>query len=139
HPHLGVETIIIQTTGDKILDSSLSRIGGKGVFTREIELALLDGRVDLAVHSLKDLPVVQPKGLTLGAVTERERVNDILIAREPISLRELKAGDRLGTSSLRRQAQVRAINMSVEFADLRGNVPTRIQKMLNGDYTAILL
>lgn len=139
HPQLAVETVILQTTGDKILDSSLSRIGGKGVFTREIEEALLDGRIDVAVHSLKDLPVRQPEGLALGAITEREPAHDILIAREPLDWKQLGPDDTLGTSSLRRQAQVRARNRRVQIADIRGNVPTRIRKMIEGQYTAILL
>lgn len=139
HPNLCIETVILQTTGDKILDSSLSRIGGKGVFTREIELALLDKRIDLAVHSLKDLPVAQPDGLALGAITEREPPHDVLVARQPVDWKDMTASDRIGTSSLRRQAQVRARNPRVEIADLRGNVPTRIRKALEGEYTAIIL
>lgn len=139
HPHLTIEPVVIQTTGDKILDSALSRIGGKGVFTKEIEEALLDGRVDLAVHSLKDLPVRQPKGLMLGAISKREDPSDMLIAAEPVDLRKLGAGSAVGTSSLRRRAQIRLINPNVEVRELRGNVPTRIQKAVDGQYAAVIL
>ena len=138
-PDLHVETIIIETTGDKILDSSLSRIGGKGLFTKEIEHALLDGRIDVAVHSLKDLPTQQPEGLALGAVSRREPPGDLLLAAKPVDWKTLGPGDTIGTSSLRRRAQILAMNPHVQITELRGNVPTRIRKMLDGQYTAILL
>ncbi|MCB2153962.1 hydroxymethylbilane synthase [bacterium] len=138
-PDIQVETIIIETTGDKILDSSLARIGGKGLFTKEIERALLDGRVDVAVHSLKDLPTLQPEGLALGAISRREPPGDLLIAAKPVDWKKLGPEETIGTSSLRRRAQVLALNPSVQIAELRGNVPTRIRKMLDGQYTAILL
>lgn len=131
--------MIIQTTGDRVLDSPLSRIGGKGVFTKEIEEALLDGRIDAAVHSLKDLPTRQPEGLALGAITKREDPADVLIAAWPVNWKTLGADRRIGTSSLRRRAQLRLRNQDVEIAELRGNVPTRVQKALDGEYDAIVL
>ncbi len=138
-PEIDIEVVIIQTTGDKILDSSLSKIGGKGVFTKEIEDALLDGRIDVAVHSLKDLPTIQPKGLCLGAISKRESPFDVLIAREPLEISALGAEHLVGTSSLRRRAQLLRLNPNIVINDLRGNVPTRVQRMIDGQYTAIIL
>src|SRR6056297_3070236 len=105
-PDVSVEIEVIKTKGDAVLDVALSKIGDKGLFTKEIENALLEGRVDLAVHSLKDLPTSLPEGLKLGGVLPRGEVRDVLISRHGRSLIELKAGDRVGTSSLRRQAQI---------------------------------
>lgn len=139
HPGLEVEVVVIQTTGDKIQDSPLSAIGGKGVFTKEIEEALLEGRIDVAVHSLKDVPTRQPAGLAIGAVTARLDPHDLLLAREPVDITTMPAGARLGTSSLRRRAQTARTNPSIQIDDLRGNVPTRIQKMINGQYDAVIL
>jgi len=140
HAGLTVEIVIIQTTGDKVLDSPLSRIGGKGVFTKEIEEALLDGRIDFAVHCLKDLPTAQPAGLALGAITEREDPRDILIAPAPFDLpTEATRGAVIGTSSLRRSAQLRQRTPGVEIRELRGNVPTRIRRAMEGEYAAIVL
>lgn len=139
HPGLQVELTIIQTTGDRVLDTPLSVIGGKGVFTKEIEEALLDNRVDLAVHSLKDLPTVQVEGLALGAITHREDPRDVLLARQPVELSDLNTGQPVGTSSLRRRAQLLAANPRAEVVELRGNVPTRISRMESGDYAAIIL
>ncbi|MFQ3581069.1 MAG: hydroxymethylbilane synthase [Chloracidobacterium sp.] len=131
---------IIKTTGDAILDAPLSKIGGKGVFTKEIEEALLAGVVDLAVHSLKDLPTRLPAGLTLGCVTRREDVRDALVAREGVqSLDDLPPKAVIGTSSLRRQAQLLARRPDLELADLRGNVGTRLQRVAEGRYDAIIL
>ncbi len=138
-PNLQTEIVIIQTTGDRILDSPLSRIGGKGVFTKEIEEALLDCRIDMAVHSLKDLPTTLPDGLMIGAVPPREDPADVLIASRELDWKELGAGAKIGTSSLRRSAQIRRLNREVEIAELRGNVPTRIQKVVEGRYDAIVL
>lgn len=138
HPGLSVPLVLIQTTGDRILDSSLARIGGKGVFTKEIEEALLDGRIDLAVHSLKDVPTAQPAGLALGAITARESPWDVLLARAPIDWRATP-GLRVGTSSLRRRAQLLRVNPRLEIAELRGNVPTRLRRVLDGEYDAIVL
>jgi len=139
---LGHETRIeiIVTTGDKITDVALAQVGEKtatkGVFTKEIEEALLDRRIDLAVHSLKDLPTELPEGLQIGMVPEREDPRDALVGK---SLDELKPGDRIGTSSLRRAAQMRALQPEVEMLDIRGNVDTRLRKLDEGQYDAILL
>ncbi len=131
---------IIKTTGDAILDAPLSKIGGKGVFTKEIEEALLAGAVDLAVHSLKDLPTRLPEGLALGCVTRREDVRDALVAREGVqSLDDLPPRSVIGTSSLRRQAQLLARRPDLQLADLRGNVGTRLQRVEEGRYDAIIL
>jgi hydroxymethylbilane synthase len=140
---LGVKTRIeiIKTTGDKIRDVSLAQVGAiagldKGVFTKEIEEALLDGRIDLAVHSLKDLPTELPEGLTIGVVPEREDPRDALVGNR---LDELQPGDRIGTSSIRRAAQIRGLQPGVETVDIRGNIDTRLRKLDNGDYDAIIL
>ncbi|MCS7079567.1 MAG: hydroxymethylbilane synthase [Chloracidobacterium sp.] len=131
---------IIKTTGDAILDAPLSKIGGKGVFTKEIEEALLAGVVDLAVHSLKDLPTRLPEGLMLGCVTRREDVRDALVAREGIqSLDDLPPNSVVGTSSLRRQAQLLARRPDLRLVDLRGNVGTRLQRLDEGRYDAVIL
>ncbi|MGB9612003.1 MAG: hydroxymethylbilane synthase, partial [Bryobacteraceae bacterium] len=135
---LGVETEIeiIRTTGDRITDVPLARVGSKGLFTKEIEEALLDGRIDLAVHSLKDLPVELPPGLALAAVPERESPLDAVVGRR---LEELPAGARVGTSSLRRAAQLRRLRPDLVIEDLRGNLDTRLRKLDEGRYEAILL
>jgi hydroxymethylbilane synthase len=139
---LGVKTRIevIKTTGDKIADVALARVGEvsglKGVFTKEIEEALLDGSIDLAVHSLKDLPTELPEGLTIGIVPEREDARDALVGK---TLEELKPDDRIGTGSLRRAAQIRRLKPGVETLDIRGNVDTRLRKLDEGQYDAILL
>jgi hydroxymethylbilane synthase len=131
---------IIKTTGDKILDAPLAKIGGKGLFTKEIEDALIEGRVDLAVHSLKDLPTTLPDGLALAAVTEREDVRDALVARPGVArLADLPQGACIGTSSLRRQAQLLSLRPDLKLDDLRGNVGTRLQKIEDGRYDAIIL
>jgi len=138
HPGLDVRLVIIQTTGDQLRDISLTVLGGQGVFTKEIERALLSGEIDVAVHSLKDLPTTLPEGLQLAAITKRESPNDCLIAARPIELTELD-GARIGTSSLRRQAQLLRLNPNLRMVELRGNVPTRIEKMLRGEADAIVL
>ncbi len=131
---------VIKTTGDAILDAPLAQIGGKGVFTKEIEEALLAGVVDIAVHSLKDLPTRLPEGLVLGCVTRREDVRDALVAREGIqSLDDLPPKAVIGTSSLRRQAQLLARRPDLRLVDLRGNVGTRLQRLTEGHYDAIIL
>ena len=134
-----VELVKITTTGDKILDSPLAKIGGKGLFVKEIEQALIEGRIDLAVHSLKDVPMVIPEGLTLGAITEREDPFDVLISRERKKLSELPAGSRVGTSSLRRQVQIKRLRRDLRVEILRGNVDTRMRKLKEGLYDAIVL
>lgn len=138
-PGLEVEIEVIKTKGDKILDVSLSRIGDKGLFTKEIELALLDNKVDLAVHSMKDLPSVLEPGLCLGAVLCRENPCDVLLSPQGLSLADLPRGARVGTSSLRRIAQLKARRPDINIVDLRGNVDTRINKMQSEGLDAIIL
>jgi len=130
---------IIRTTGDKIHDAPLARIGGKGVFTKEIEEALLAGQIDLAVHSMKDLPTALPDGLTIGAVTSRADVRDVLISRTGTLFDRLPPQGVLGTSSLRRQAQLRHARPDLRFIDLRGNLDTRLKKLDAGVCDAIVL
>jgi hydroxymethylbilane synthase len=135
---LGVETRleIIRTAGDKITDVPLAQVGGKGLFTKEIEDALLAGAIDLAVHSLKDMPTGLPAGLTLAAIPEREDPRDALIGKP---LAELSAGAKVGTSSLRRAAQLHALGRGLVTENLRGNVDTRLRKLDEGHYDAIVL
>jgi hydroxymethylbilane synthase len=135
---LGVEARIeiIKTTGDKITDVPLAEVPGKGLFTKEIEEALLDGAIDLAVHSLKDMPTELPPRLTLAAIPEREEPRDALIGR---SLADLKEGTIVGTSSLRRSAQLHALGLGLVIKMLRGNVDTRLRKLDEGQYEAIVL
>jgi hydroxymethylbilane synthase len=127
---------IIKTTGDKITDVALSQVGSKGLFTKEIEEALLAGAIDLAVHSLKDMPTDLPAGLTLAAIPEREDPRDALIGR---ALEDLAPGARVGTGSLRRTAQLRARRPDLQIEDIRGNVDTRLRKLDEGRYDAIVL
>src|SRR5262245_44718641 len=144
HSGLVINIEIIKTTGDKLTEASLAQIGGKGVFTKEIEEALLEHRVDLAVHSLKDLPTTLPAGLHIAAVTEREDVRDALIVHPALwesvkSVAELPEGARVGTSSLRRASQLRHARPDLRVIELRGNVETRLRKLDEGDYDAIIL
>jgi hydroxymethylbilane synthase len=134
-----VELEIIRTTGDKITDVSLAKVGTKGMFTKEIEEALAEGRVDLAVHSLKDLPTETPPGFELVAITRREDPRDVLLSRSYDGLSHLPHGARVGTSSLRRQAQLCALRPDLEIHPLRGNVDTRLRKLESGEYDAIIL
>lgn len=127
---------IIKTTGDKITDVPLAQVGGKGLFTKEIEEALLAGSIDLAVHSLKDMAAALPAGLTLAAFPEREDPRDALVGR---TLAELRAGDKVGTSSLRRAAQLQALGLGLVIETLRGNVDTRLRKLDEGQYDAVVL
>src|SRR5579871_5923334 len=127
---------IIHTTGDKITDVALSKVGTKGLFTKEIEEALLSGAIDLAVHSLKDMPTDLPPGLLLAAIPEREDPRDALIGGR---LENLAGGARVGTSSLRRAAQLRAVRPDLEISDVRGNLDTRLRKLDEGKYDAIVL
>ena len=129
----------IVTKGDRILDVPLAQIGGKGLFTKEIEEDLLDGTVDLAVHSLKDMPTVLPEGLCLTAITERANVGDAFVSNKYGSYEELPLGAVVGTSSLRRKAQLLAKRPDLEIRDLRGNVDTRLRKLDEGLYDAIIL
>ena len=134
-----VEIEIIHTTGDKITDVALAKVGTKGMFTKEIEEALAAGRVDLAVHSLKDLPTELPAGFELAAITEREDARDAFCSREYAKIQDLPTNARVGTSSLRRQAQLKAIRADLDIHPLRGNVDTRLRKLEQGDYDAIIL
>jgi len=134
-----VELVPITTTGDKILDAPLAKIGGKGLFVKEIENALLAGEIDLAVHSLKDVPIIIPEGLTLSAITEREEPYDVLISRNGKKLEELPSGAVVGTSSLRRQVQIKRKRRDLKVEILRGNVDTRLRKLKEGVYDAIVL
>jgi hydroxymethylbilane synthase len=127
---------IVKTTGDKITDVPLAKVGTKGLFTKEIEEALLDGRADLAVHSLKDLPTELPEGLVLAAVPEREDPRDAVVGRK---LADLPPGARVGTSSLRRAAQLRQLRPDLQVESVRGNLDTRLRKLDEGQYDAILL
>lgn len=139
HPGLTCREEVIVTRGDRVLDRSLPEIGGKGLFTQELEAALLSGRVQAAVHSLKDLPTTLPPGLTVGAVPARAEVRDALISAQGYTLETLPAGAVVGTSSLRRAAQLRAARPDVRIRPLRGNVDTRVRKALAGQYDAIVL
>ena len=139
YPDSKIELIGIKTQGDKILEVSLSKIGGKGLFVKELEDHLLSYSADLAVHSLKDVSYQLPKGLVLAAFAEREDPRDVLISQQYSSLDSLPKGARVGTSSLRRQAQLLKIRPDLQCVLLRGNVPTRIKKCLEGQYDAIIL
>jgi hydroxymethylbilane synthase len=141
-PSSSVEIVIIKTTGDRILDAPLSRIGDKGLFTREIERALLDGAIDLAVHSLKDLPTHLPDGLLLGAVTEREDVRDVFLPRPDAKERTLTgqpAGAVVATGSLRRTSQILHTRPDLTVVDLRGNLNTRYQKLTGSTWGGMIL
>ncbi len=139
HKGLTVELTVIKTKGDKILDQSLSKIGDKGLFTREIENALLDGSADIAVHSLKDLPTETPQGLRIGAISERETVNDALISTKWKSIAELPEGAVIATGSLRRTAQLLHLRPDLNIIDIRGNLNTRMQKFDASDWDGMLL
>ena len=134
-----VELVKITTTGDKILDSPLAKIGGKGLFVKEIEQALLEGNIDLAVHSLKDVPMILPDGLTLSCITKRESPYDVLISGNGKKLEELPEGSVVGTSSLRRSVQIKRLRKDLRVEMLRGNVDTRVRKLKEGLYDAIIL
>jgi hydroxymethylbilane synthase len=133
------ELVLIRTTGDRDSESSLRTIGGKGVFIKEIEDALLDGRVDLAVHSMKDVPTELPSGLVLAAMCERADVRDALVSRGSLGFDQLPQGARVGTTSLRRQSQLLLRRPDLEMVELRGNVDTRLAKVARGDCDAIVL
>lgn len=139
YPDCQVELKKIVTKGDRILDVPLAQIGGKGLFTKEIETELLEGTVDLAVHSLKDMPTVLPEGLCLTAITERANVGDAFVSNKYASFQELPQGAVLGTSSLRRKAQLLAARPDLKIVDLRGNVDTRLRKLDEGHMDAIIL
>lgn len=139
YPGLQVELVTLSTQGDRILDSPLAKIGGKGLFVKELEQGMLNGRADIAVHSMKDVPAGFPEGLGLGAVLEREDPRDAFVSNEYASIDDLPEAARVGTSSLRRQCQLRARRPDLEILDLRGNVGTRLAKLDNGEYDAIVL
>lgn len=138
-PGLSVSLKRIKTTGDKILDTPLATIGGKGLFIKEIEDALLRGEIDLAVHSMKDVPTHVPEGLEILAIPEREDPRDVLISRGEIAFDRLGAGSRIGTSSLRRQAQLLHIRPDLRIQMLRGNVDTRLRKLEAGEFEGVIL
>lgn len=139
YPDCQVTLKKIVTKGDRILDVPLAQIGGKGLFTKEIETELLDGTVDLAVHSLKDMPTILPEGLCLTAITTRANVGDAFVSNQYASFSELPQGAVLGTSSLRRKAQLLAVRPDLKIVDLRGNVDTRLRKLDEGQMDAIIL
>lgn len=139
HPTLTVELVPMVTKGDIILDSPLSKVGGKGLFVKELEVAMLEGRADIAVHSMKDVPVDFPQGLGLEVVCEREDPRDAFVSNHLKSLADLPQGAIVGTSSLRRQCQIKALRPDLDIRDLRGNVNTRLAKLDDGQYDAIIL
>ena len=140
-PDLGTTEEIIRTTGDRKLDADLAKIGtlDKGLFTKELEEALLQDRADAAVHSLKDLPTTLPDGLALGAILPRANTADVLLSRAPGGLESLKAGAKVGTGSPRRRAMLREARADLEALPIRGNVPTRLGKLVSGNYDAIIV
>ena len=139
HPGLQIEMVGMVTRGDKILDSPLSKIGGKGLFVKELELGMLEGSADIAVHSMKDVPMEFPAGLHLPVIMQREDPRDAFVSNRYASLDELPEGAIVGTSSLRRQTQIRACYPHLQIRDLRGNVNTRLGKLDNDEYAAIIL
>ncbi len=139
HPDLQVELVPMSTQGDKILDTPLAKVGGKGLFVKELETAMLEGRADIAVHSMKDVPVEFPDGLGLHTICEREDPRDAFVSNHFNQIDELPQGAVVGTSSLRRQCQLRAARPDLVIRDLRGNVNTRLAKLDAGDYDAIIL
>lgn len=138
-PEIEIEIVPMTTKGDQLLNRSLASFGGKGVFTKELEVDLLSGKIDLAVHSAKDLPLVLPKGLTIGAVLEREDPSDILVTMNGTKAKDLPIGSVIGTSSLRRELQIKQINPELKIKMLRGNVQTRLDKLKSGEYDGIIL
>lgn len=139
HPDLTVELVKFVTQGDKILDTPLAKIGGKGLFVKELEAALLDGRADLAVHSMKDVPMALPEGLTLAVICEREDPLDAFVSNNFEKFADLPQGAKVGTSSLRRKSQILKQRPDLQIIDLRGNVGTRLSKLDDGQYDAIIL
>ena len=139
HPHLEVELSIMMTKGDKILDTPLAKIGGKGLFTKELEEAMLRGEAHIAVHSLKDVPMEFPEGLKLGVITKREDVRDAMLSEKYGCLEDLPQGAVVGTTSLRRRMQLLKLRPDFVIKNLRGNVNTRIRKLKEGEFDAIIL
>ncbi len=139
HPDLQTELLPMTSLGDQLLDSPLSKIGGKGLFVKELEKSLLAGESDLAVHSMKDVPAALPEGLTLAAILARHNPADAFVSQDFVSFDDLPLGARVGTSSLRRQMQLLALRPDLEILPLRGNVNSRLKKLAAGDYAAIVL
>jgi len=139
HPQLQIELLPMSTRGDKILDSPLAKIGGKGLFIKELEVALLEKRADIAVHSMKDVPMEFPQGLGLAVICKREDYRDAFVSSQHASFSDLPEGAVVGSSSLRRQCQLRSVRPDIKIRDLRGNVNTRLSKLDNGDFDAIIL
>jgi hydroxymethylbilane synthase len=139
HPGLRVEVLGMTTRGDKILDTPLAKIGGKGLFVKELEVGMLEGAADIAVHSMKDVPVDFPAGLQLAIILEREDPHDAFVSNNYDSIEDLPQSAKLGTASLRRQCQISAYRQDIKVLPLRGNVNTRLSKLDNGEYDAIIL
>ena len=139
NPGLEVELVTFVTQGDKILDTPLAKIGGKGLFVKELEVAILDGRADIAVHSMKDVPMEFPEGLELGIICSRENPLDAFVSNKYKTIEDLPQGAIVGTSSLRRQCQIQQLRPDLIINSLRGNVQTRLGKMDAGEYDAIIL
>jgi hydroxymethylbilane synthase len=139
NPTRNVELVTIKTKGDKILDVPLAKVGGKGLFVKEIEQALLDHRIDIAVHSMKDMPAEIPDGLCIGAIPQREVATDVLISKKDLKFADLPGGAVIGTSSLRRAAQLRHARPDIEIVPLRGNLDTRLKKLATENLDAIVL
>jgi len=139
HPGLDVELVGMSTQGDKILDTPLAKIGGKGLFVKELEQGMLEGRADIAVHSMKDVPVELPQGLHLAVILERDDPRDAFVSNNYINLEELPMGAVLGTSSLRRQCQISELRPDLKIKSLRGNVNTRLRKLDENQFDAIIL
>jgi hydroxymethylbilane synthase len=139
HPHLMVELVTMSTQGDKILDTPLAKIGGKGLFVKELEQALLENQADIAVHSMKDVPMHFPEGLELAIICEREDPRDAFVSNRYDNLAALPNGAIVGTSSLRRSCQLKALRPDLQIVSLRGNVNTRLRKLDDGEYDAIIL
>lgn len=139
HPGLEVELLGMTTRGDQLLDSPLSKIGGKALFVKELEQALMDGRADIAVHSMKDVPMEFPEGLGLAIICDREDPRDAFVSNHFSSVNDLPQGARVGTSSLRRECQLRSQRPDLQISSLRGNVQTRLRKLDDGEFDAIIL
>jgi len=139
HPNLEIELVKMTTKGDQILNSPLSKIGGKGLFIKELEIGMLEGRADIAVHSMKDVPYALPEEFELGAIMARENPFDAFVSNNYSHLTDLPIGARVGSCSMRRVVQLKAIRPDLEILDLRGNVNTRLRKLDDGEYDAIIL
>ncbi|NLV17064.1 MAG: hydroxymethylbilane synthase [Syntrophomonadaceae bacterium] len=137
--NMEIEVILVKTKGDKLLDVALSKIGDKGLFTKEIENEILSGRIDMAVHSMKDMPTAIPAGLTIGAVLPRENPSDVLLSTTGATLSQMPSGAVIGTSSLRRRAHLMMGRPDLEIVDMRGNIDSRIRRLLDGEADAIIL